>query len=195
MSFKGYVQVYTGNGKGKTTAAIGLALRALGAGKKVLFLQFMKKAIYSEHKILPTISPNLTLKTLGKPFFVVKEGSMPEAELAKWRQQAVIFPPGQPPQEYVDLMGEGLALAREAVTSGEYQVVILDELVVALHFGLVDWQAVKSLIEAKAPDVEMVLTGRGATEELIELADLVTEMREIKHYYTQGVIARKGIEN
>ncbi len=155
----------------------------------------MKKAIYSEHKILPTISPNLTLKTLGKPFFVVKEGSMPEAELAKWRQQAVIFPPGQPPQEYVDLMGEGLALAREAVTSGEYQVVILDELVVALHFGLVDWQAVKSLIEAKAPDVEMVLTGRGATEELIELADLVTEMREIKHYYTQGVIARKGIEN
>ncbi len=195
MSFKGYVQVYTGNGKGKTTAAIGLALRALGAGKKVLFLQFMKTATYSEHKILPTISPNLTLKTLGKPFFVVKEGSMPEAELAKWRKQAVIFPPGQPPQEYVDLMGEGLALARKAVSSGEYQVVILDELVVALHFGLVTWQAVKSLIEAKAPDVELVLTGRGATEELIELADLVTEMREIKHYYTQGVIARKGIEN
>ncbi|MDD3074565.1 MAG: cob(I)yrinic acid a,c-diamide adenosyltransferase, partial [Eubacteriales bacterium] len=129
MSFKGYVQVYTGNGKGKTTAAIGLALRALGAGKKVLFLQFMKTATYSEHKILPNLSPNLTLKTLGKPFFVVKEGSMPEAELAKWRKQAVIFPPGQPPQEYVDLMGEGLALAREAVTGGEYQVVILDELV------------------------------------------------------------------
>ncbi|MDD4658170.1 MAG: cob(I)yrinic acid a,c-diamide adenosyltransferase [Eubacteriales bacterium] len=195
MSFKGYVQVYTGNGKGKTTAAIGLALRALGAGKKVLFLQFMKTATYSEHKILPNLSPNLTLKTLGKPFFVVKEGSMPEAELAKWRKQAVIFPPGQPPQEYVDLMREGLALAREAVSSGEYQVVILDELVVALHFGLVDWQEVKSLIEAKALDVELVLTGRGATEELIEVADLVTEMREIKHYYTQGVIARQGIEN
>lgn len=195
MSFKGYVQVYTGNGKGKTTAAIGLALRALGAGKKVMFLQFMKTATYSEHKILPTVSPNLTLKTLGKPFFVVKEGSMPEAELEKWRKQAVIFPPGQPPQEYVDLMSEGLALAREAVTSGEYQVVILDELVVALHFGLVDWQAVKSLIEAKNPDVELVLTGRGAAEELIAMADLVTEMREIKHYYTQGVIARKGIED
>lgn len=195
MSFKGYVQVYTGNGKGKTTAAIGLALRALGAGKKVLFLQFMKTATYSEHKILPTVSPNLTLKTLGKPFFVVKEGAMPEAELAKWRKQAVIFPPGRPPQEYVDLMAEGLALAREAVTSGEYQVVILDELVVALHFGLVDWQAVKSLIEAKNPDVELVLTGRGAAEELIEMADLVTEMREIKHYYTQGIIARQGIEN
>ena len=195
MSFKGYVQVYTGNGKGKTTAAIGLALRALAPGKKVLFLQFMKTATYSEHKILPNLSPNLTLKTLGKPFFVVKEGSMPEAELAKWRKQAVIFPPGQPPQEYVDLMREGLALAREAVSSGEYQVVILDELVVALHFGLVDWQEVKSLIEAKALDVELVLTGRGATEELIEVADLVTEMREIKHYYTQGVIARQGIEN
>ena len=195
MSFQGYVQVYTGNGKGKTTAAIGLAVRALGAGKKVLFMQFMKTRSYSEHKILPGISPNLTLKTLGKPFFVIKEGTMPEAELAKWRKQAVIFPPGQPPQEYVELMQEGMALAREAVSGREYQVVILDELVVALHFGLVTWEEVKSLIEAKAPEVELVLTGRGASGELIDKADLVTEMREVKHYYTQGVMARTGIEN
>ena len=195
MSFQGYVQVYTGNGKGKTTAAIGLAVRALGAGKKVLFMQFMKTRSYSEHKILPGISPNLTLKTLGKPFFVIKEGTMPEAELEKWRKQAVIFPPGQPPQEYVELMQEGMALAREAVSGREYQVVILDELVVALHFGLVTWEEVKSLIEAKAPEVELVLTGRGASGELIDEADLVTEMREVKHYYTQGVMARTGIEN
>lgn len=195
MSFQGYVQVYTGNGKGKTTAAIGLAVRALGAGKKVLFMQFMKTRSYSEHKILPGISPNLTLKTLGKPFFVIKEGTMPEAELEKWRKQAVIFPPGQPPQEYVELMQEGMALAREAVSGREYQVVILDELVVALHFGLVTWEEVKSLIEAKAPEVELVLTGRGASGELIDKADLVTEMREVKHYYTQGVMARTGIEN
>lgn len=195
MEERGYVQVYTGNGKGKTTAAMGLALRALGAGKKVLFLQFMKTATYSEHKILATLSKNITVKTLGKPFFVVKEGSLPEEELAKWRSQAVVFPPGKPPAEYVQLMEEGLALAREAVKGDKYQVVVLDELVVALHFGLVAWPAVRALIDAKSPAVELVLTGRGATPELIEAADLVTEMKEIKHYYTQGVTARRGIEN
>lgn len=195
MADKGYVQVYTGNGKGKTTAAIGLAIRALGAGKKVLFLQFMKTASYSEHKLLPFISDNLTVKTVGKPFFIVKEGALPEAELAQWRRQAVVFPPGQPPPEYVKLIEQGMALARAAVTEGEYQVVILDELVVALHFGLVSWPAVRSIIEEKDQTVELVLTGRGADQALIEAADLVTEMREVKHYYTQGVSARRGIEN
>ncbi|MCR4442552.1 MAG: cob(I)yrinic acid a,c-diamide adenosyltransferase [Peptococcaceae bacterium] len=195
MGQKGYVQVYTGNGKGKTTAAIGLAIRALGAGKKVLFLQFMKARAYSEHKVLPGISPNLTLETVGKPFFVVKEGSMPEEELAKWREKAVIFPPGQPPREYVELINRGMERAAQAVKSGEYDMVVLDELNVALHFGLVDWEKVKDLIEKRAEGVELVLTGRGATPELIEKADLVTEMREVKHYYTRGVEARKGIEN
>ncbi|HOB34377.1 MAG: cob(I)yrinic acid a,c-diamide adenosyltransferase [Firmicutes bacterium] len=195
MGFKGYVQVYTGNGKGKTTAAIGLALRAVGAGKKVLFLQFMKTKSYSEHKILLQLSPNLTVEALGKPFFVVKEGTVPEEELEKWRQQAVIFPPGQPPREYVELMKKGLEMARAAVSSGQYQVVILDELVVALHFGLVQWEDVCALIDGKAPGVELVLTGRGAPPELIEKADLVTEMREVKHYYARGVDARRGIEH
>lgn len=195
MGFKGYVQVYTGNGKGKTTAAIGLALRAVGAGKKVLFLQFMKTKSYSEHKILLQLSPNLTVEALGKPFFVVKEGTVPEEELEKWRQQAVIFPPGQPPREYVELMKKGLEMARAAVSSGQYQVVILDELVVALHFGLVQWEDVCALIDGKAPGVELVLTGRGAPPELIAKADLVTEMREVKHYYARGVDARRGIEH
>ncbi len=195
MAFKGYVQVYTGDGKGKTTAAIGLTIRALGAGKKVFFLQFMKAKVYSEHKILPGISPNLTLETLGKPFFVVKEGSMPEEELAKWRDKVVIFPPGQPPREYVELMERGIKMAKEALTSGEYQLVVLDEINVALHFGLISWDQVKDLIDSKRDDVELVLTGRGATPELIEKADLVTEMKEIKHYYTKGVEARIGIEN
>ncbi|MFZ5755180.1 MAG: cob(I)yrinic acid a,c-diamide adenosyltransferase [Bacillota bacterium] len=195
MAFKGYVQVYTGDGKGKTTAAIGLTIRALGAGKKVLFLQFMKAKVYSEHKILPGISPNLTLETMGKPFFVVKEGSMPEEELAKWRDKVVIFSPGQPPREYVELMEKGIKMAKEALTSGEYQLVVLDELNVALHFGLVTWEQVEDLIDSKRDDVELVLTGRGATPELIEKADLVTEMKEIKHYYTKGVEARMGIEN
>jgi len=195
MNDFGMVQVYTGNGKGKTTAAIGLAIRALGAGKKVLFLQFMKAKVYSEHNILPDLSPNLTLKTIGKPFFVVKEGSMPPEEAAKWKDKAVFFSPGQPPSEYLEIIAGGMAEAREAVTSGKYDLVVLDELNCALHFGLVSWQEVKSLLESRAENVEIVLTGRGATPELIETADLVTEMKEIKHYYSKGLEARKGIEN
>jgi cob(I)alamin adenosyltransferase len=196
MNSTGFVQVYTGNGKGKTTAAIGLAIRALGAGKKVMFLQFMKAKVYSEHSILPEVSPNLTLQTIGKPFFVVKEGTMSPEEEAQWRDKAVFFPPGKPPQEYLEIIAGGMEKAREATTSGKYDLVVLDELNVALHFGLVSWEEVKDLIEKRAKGVEVVLTGRGATPELIETADLVTEMREIKHYYnTQGIEARKGIEN
>ncbi|MCM0759494.1 cob(I)yrinic acid a,c-diamide adenosyltransferase [Sporomusa sphaeroides DSM 2875] len=193
--FKGYVHVYTGNGKGKTTAAIGLAIRALGAGKRVCFLQFMKSLDYSEQKILAAISPNLLLATIGKPFFVIKEGGMPAEELAKWREEAVVFPPGNPPQEYVDLINQGLQQAKAAVSSGEFDLVILDELIVAMHFELVTWEQIKEIIEARSENVELVLTGRGAIPELIEQADLVTEMKEVKHYYQQGVMYRKGIEN
>jgi len=195
MSNKGYIQVYTGNGKGKTTAAIGLAVRALGAGKKVMFLQFMKEKAYSEHKILPGISPNLTLETVGKPFFVVKEGDMPEKELAKWHGKVVIFPPGKPPKDYLDIIAGGIKKAGEALTSGRYDLVVLDEINTALYFGLVSWETIKELLDSRKENVEVVLTGRGATQELLDKADLVTEMREIKHYYTQGVLARNGIEN
>lgn len=195
MKNKGYVQVYTGNGKGKTTAAIGLAIRALGAGKKVLFLQFMKAKAYSEHNLLPGISPNLTVETIGKPFFVLKEGSMPDKELAKWKKKAVVFAPGNPPPEYVQLVAGGIDKAKKALASGEYDLVVLDEINVALHFELATWQQVQELIEAKAEGVELVMTGRYAPPELLERADLVTEMREVKHYYMQGVQARKGIES
>lgn len=194
MTLKGYVQVYTGNGKGKTTAALGLALRALGAGRKVMILQFMKDEVYSEHRILPHLSENLKLETVGKPFFLIKEGSMSPEELAKWEKKAVIFPPGKPPQEYLDVIAKGMVRAKEVVT-GEYDLVILDEINVALHFGLVTWEQVLDLIENKGENVELVLTGRGAPPELIDRADLVTEMQEVKHYYTKGVEARIGIEN
>jgi len=120
---------------------------------------------------------------------------MPEEELAKWRKKAVIFPPGRPPREYVELIARGMQRAREALTGDDYDLVILDEINVALSFELVAWSEVEELINIKAPGVELVLTGRGAPPELIEKADLVTEMREIKHYYTQGVMARRGIEN
>jgi cob(I)alamin adenosyltransferase len=190
----GYLQVYTGNGKGKTTAAIGLAIRALGAGMRVLFLQFMKSKVYSEHNILPDISPDLTLETLGKPYFIIEEGSVPAGELAKWRDEVVVFPPGKPPAEYVEMIAGGLVRAREALAGGEYDLVVLDEIVVALYFGLVTWQQLLEVIDSKPDGVELVLTGRGATPELIARADLVTEMQETKHYYTRGVDARKGIE-
>ncbi len=195
MADKGYIQVYTGNGKGKTTAAIGLAIRALGAGKRVLFLQFMKSKVYSEHNILPQISPLLKLETLGKPFFVAKEGSMTAEELAKWGSEIVVFPPGKPPSDYVAVAVQGIERAKHAVSNGEYDVVILDEINVAMFFELVSWEQVEQIINCKLEEVELVLTGRGASPELIERADLVTEMREIKHYYNQGVEARLGIEN
>lgn len=194
MLKKGYVQVYTGNGKGKTTAAIGLAIRALGAGMRVLLLQFMKSKVYSEHDILPGISPNLTLETMGKPYFIVEEGSVPDEELAKWNDEVVVFPPGKPPADYVEIMLKGLERARDAVSSGMYDLVILDEIVVALHFGLISWEQLQGIIRGKKDSVELVLTGRGATPELREAADLVTDMQESKHYYSLGVEARKGIE-
>ncbi|MFZ7101691.1 MAG: cob(I)yrinic acid a,c-diamide adenosyltransferase [Peptococcaceae bacterium] len=191
----GYVQVYTGNGKGKTTAAIGLAIRALGAGKKVLFLQFMKAKSYSEHNILPGISPNLHLETLGKPFFVARKADLDPETLAKWQDKCVFFEPGNPPGEYIALMEKGIKKAKEAVSGGEYDVVILDEINVAVYFELVAEEAVLEMINNKLPQVEIVLTGRNCPAKVLERADLVTEMREIKHYYQQGVEARIGIEN
>lgn len=192
---KGYVQVYTGNGKGKTTAAIGLAIRALGAGKRVLFLQFMKAKSYSEHKILPNISPLLKLETLGKPFFVARKEDLNSADLAQWQDKCVIFEKGKPPREYVELMKKGIKMALDGVTKGDYDLVILDEINVALFYELVALQDVLELIEKKKPEVELVLTGRNCPQEIIEKADLVTEMREVKHYYSKGVQARTGIEN
>jgi cob(I)alamin adenosyltransferase len=190
----GYLQVYSGDGKGKTTAAIGLAIRALGAGMRVLFLQFMKSKIYSEHNILPDISPNLTLETLGKPYFIAEEGSVPAEELAELKDDMVIFPRGEPPRDYVELIADGLKRAREAMGSGDYDLVVLDEIVVALHFGLITWEQLREVIDSRPEQVELVLTGRGATPELIARADLVTDMRDTKHYYTTGITARKGIE-
>ena len=191
---QGYVQVYTGEGKGKTTAAIGLAIRAIGAGKKVLFLQFMKSKIYSEHKILPNL-PNITLETVGKPFFVIKKGMKSPQELSRWGDEVVVFEAGHPPKDYVELIQKGYELAHRALQSGDYDLVILDEYNMALFFELISWTQTEALLRDRHPDVEVVFTGRGAPQALIDAADLVTEMKEIKHYYQQGVNARLGIEN
>ena len=190
----GYVQVYTGNGKGKTTAALGITMRASGAGMKIAFIQFMKALGYSEQKILPTL-PGVTWKTLGKPFFIAKAGSISEEELAEYGDTGVVFEEGNPPAEYVKMISDGFAEAREMVLSGDYDMVVLDEINCTMFFGLLDIEEVLELIRNKPTHTELILTGRCAPEEIIEAADLVTEMREIKHYYNNGVQARRGIED
>ncbi|MDR1916065.1 MAG: cob(I)yrinic acid a,c-diamide adenosyltransferase [Synergistaceae bacterium] len=169
---RGYVQVYTGNGKGKTTAALGLSIRALGAGMRVFFSQFIKGAKYSEIDILSAFE-NLTHRQYGLGCFIMRAPTDEDKAAAR----------------------QGIEEVREAMNSGRYQLVILDEANVASHLGLIPASDLVALAREKPEAVELLFTGRNAPAELIELADLVTEMREIKHYYDKGVKARRGIES
>ena len=169
---RGYIQIYTGNGKGKTTAALGLALRALCAGLKVYIGQFAKGQNYSELKAAEYFE-NLTIEQYGEPTFIVDKPSKIDIEGAK----------------------QGFAKGYDAVTSGEYDLVILDEINIAILFDLITVDQVIDMLDKKCEKTEVVLTGRYANEALIEKADLVTEMKEIKHYFNNGVNARCGIEN
>ncbi len=170
---KGLVQVYTGNGKGKTSAAFGLALRAIGRGLKVYIIQFIKGGFdYGELYVIDRL-PNLTLKAFGQGKFITE------------------FPPSSKDKE---IAKETLQLAKEVVQSGEYDIVILDEINVALSLHLIKTEEVIELIKNKPKHVELVLTGRYAPKEIIEIADLVTEMKEIKHPFQKGIPPRKGIE-
>lgn len=167
------MQVYTGNGKGKTTAAFGLALRAIGRGLKVYVIQFIKGGFdYGELYIADKL-PNLKLKAFGRGKFVTKK-------------------PAE--KEDVKLAEEALALAEKVIKSGEYDIVILDEINVALDLKLIKTEKVVELMKSKPRHVELILTGRYAPKEIIEIADLVTEMKEIKHPFNKGQQARKGIE-
>ncbi|HVP92810.1 MAG TPA: cob(I)yrinic acid a,c-diamide adenosyltransferase [Acidobacteriota bacterium] len=170
---RGLVQVYTGNGKGKTSAAFGLALRAIGRGLKVYIIQFIKGGFdYGELYIVDKL-PNLELKAFGRGKFITKK------------------PVGK---EDIALAEEALALAEKIVKSGEYDIVILDEINVVLSLRLISLEKVLELIRNKPKQVELVLTGRNAPSEIVEVADLVTEMKEIKHPFNEGYQARKGIE-
>ncbi len=171
MDIKGYIQVYTGNGKGKTTAALGLSLRAVCAGKRVFMGQFIKGMVYSELAAQQWM-PNFTIEQYGRDCFIQKD----------------------PTDEDIAIASAGLKRARQLLMSGEYDLFILDEVNVALFYKLFTEAEVLSLMNEKPPHVELVLTGRYAPEAIIEKADLVTEMKEIKHYYQQGVAARTGIE-
>ncbi len=171
---KGCVQVYTGDGKGKTTAALGLALRAAGAGLKVRIVQFMKGQDYSELKALEKFKDHIEIIQTGGIKCIRKE-EVTDFDRAEARR--------------------GLDLARKTITKNDVDILILDEILVARWFELVTVDDIIALIDKRPQDMELILTGRRATEEIIDRADLVTEMREIKHYYQKGVPARRGIEN
>ncbi len=171
---KGYVHIYTGDGKGKTTAAIGLAIRAVGRGMKVFMGQFMKGQHYGEIDTLNLIE-NISVQQFGDPKCI--------------RRSEVT-------QAHKDLASKGLDICKKEIFSGLSDIVIMDEVCVAIWFGLLPEDDVINIIKSKPETIELVLTGRKATDKLVKNADLVTDMKEIKHYYiTDGVLARKGIEN
>jgi cob(I)alamin adenosyltransferase len=169
---QGYVQVYTGDGKGKTTAALGLALRAAGAGLKVFFGQLIKSAAYSEIKALERYAGQITIEQFGRGCFIR----------------------GNPCQEDIDLARKALSALTAALRSNRYDVVIADEANVACGCKLITEADLIALIDSRPAHVELVLTGRNAPAAVVQRADLVTEMRAVKHYYDEGVLAREGIE-
>jgi cob(I)alamin adenosyltransferase len=169
---KGYVHVYTGNGKGKTTAAIGLAIRAAGAGLRVFLAQFIKGLAYSEIEALNRFADRITVEQFGRGCFIR----------------------GEPDVADVQAAGNGLARIAGVVRDGQYDLVVLDEAIVAVQCKLFSVERLLELIADKPGHVELVFTGRYACQALLEKADLVTEMQEVKHYYRQGIESRRGIE-
>jgi len=167
----GYIHLYTGNGKGKTTAALGLALRAVGAGKKVFIAQFVKGMHYAELDALKRL-PEIELKQYGLDCFIVN----------------------QPTPDDIDAARKGLDEVAKIIAQNKFEIVILDEICIALFYHLFGIDQVLTILNTKPVETEIILTGRYAPAELYEIADLVTEMTEIKHYYTKGIKARKGIE-
>ncbi|GAB6273371.1 MAG: cob(I)yrinic acid a,c-diamide adenosyltransferase [Peptococcaceae bacterium] len=170
---KGYVQVYTGNGKGKTTAALGLAFRAMGRGLKTYIGQFMKGQFYAELKSATIVQPYITIEQYGRKDVHVQK---------------------PPSKEDIQLAQEGLSKARKAMLSGNYDLIIFDEINTAYFYQLISLNDMLDLITGKPDGVEIVFTGRYAPPEIVDQADLVTEMVEVKHYFQKGVYARDGIE-
>ena len=169
---KGFVHLYTGNGKGKTTAAVGLALRAAGAGLKVFIVQFGKGSPTGELKSLKKLSRQITIRQFGARTFIKQKPALVDYTLA----------------------AEGLATVERALRRGCYDVVILDEVCVVCRYNLISTRKVLDIINNRPKQVEVIMTGRDAPKDLANAADLVTEMREIRHYFSKGVRARKGIE-
>lgn len=172
---KGFVQIYTGNGKGKTTSAIGQAVRAAGNGLKTYIAQFMKEYPYNELNSLKHLKEWITIEQFCGDDFVYRKELPDKTEIDKARR--------------------GLAKAKAKMLSGNFDIIILDEICVSIYFGLFNDEEVLTFIKQKPDNVELILTGRYCPDKLLERADLVTEMKEIKHYYQDGVLSRKGIES
>lgn len=170
----GLLQIYTGDGKGKTTAALGLAFRAAGRGARVRVFQFMKPPQSSgEHFSSPRLAPEMEIIPLGKKGWVFN---------------------GQPSEEDIGMAYDGLETFRAALHSDQVDLVVADELLVTVLLNLIRLEDVLDLIDNRPPEVELVITGRGAGPELMDRADLVTEMKAVKHPFSAGIEARKGIE-
>ena len=172
MKNQGFIQVYTGNGKGKTTAALGLALRAYGAGKNIFIGQFIKGKHYSELESIEKYLEKIEVKQYGLDCFIVNE----------------------PEEKDIIAANNGLEEMKKIIESGKYDLVIMDELNIALYYKLFDINKVLEILKNRPKHVEIVITGRYAHEKIIEIADLVTEMNEVKHYFNNGIQARLGFE-
>lgn len=172
---KGYIQVYTGNGKGKSTAAIGLAVRSAGYGLKTYIAQFMKEYPYNELNSLKHLNEWITIEQFAGDDFVYRKEPPNKIEMDKARR--------------------GLQTAKAKMLNGKFDLIILDEVCVSIHFGLFNDEEILTFMKMKPANVELILTGRYCPDKIIEAADLVTEMKVIKHYYHEGVLARKGIES
>ena len=169
---KGYIHLYTGNGKGKTTAAIGLAIRAVGAGLKVYMGQFIKSNVYSEHKTFKKYLPFIKVEYYGRGCFIQND----------------------PEDIDICLAHKGWERVKEVINEGKFDVVILDEINIAIHYNMLNKDDILECIKYKPEATELILTGRYAHKDILDAADLVTEMREVKHYYRKGILAREGIE-
>jgi cob(I)alamin adenosyltransferase len=172
--FKGYIQVYTGNGKGKTTAALGVAFRAAGHKQKAYIGQFLKGQMYGELLSAKNFSPYITIDQFGRRGFI---------HVTK-----------DPDEEDIKKAKKGLKKCLEAMLSEKYRIIVLDEINVAVYFNLLTEKEVLEFLDQKPENVEIILTGRYAPASFLKRADLVTEMKEKKHYYKKGVKAREGIE-
>ncbi|WP_350342473.1 cob(I)yrinic acid a,c-diamide adenosyltransferase [Proteinivorax tanatarense] len=191
--FKGLIQVYTGNSKGKTTAALGLSLRAIGHGYKVYFLQFMKGSnYYGEISTLNKLSPQIEHAQFGRPCRnggLIKEGLSTCIACGK-----CFIKKGDDISQDKEEMKKALDFSLDIITSEDYNIVVLDEILNCIYFDIITEDELLNLLSKKPSTVELVLTGRNATENIISKADLVTNMGQVKHPFEQGVMARRGIE-
>ena len=176
MTEKGLTIVYTGKGKGKTTAALGIALRASGYEKKICMIQFIKGSWhYGEMESSKKLGSNFEMIAVGKGFVGIIDDNSPR-------------------EDHQQIAKEALKISEEKIQSGEYDIIILDEINYAVNLGLIKIEDVTKLIKSKPPDLDLILTGNYAKDDVMKLADLVTEMREIKHPFQKGIKAKKGID-